>query len=69
MTAAQLHDVCFRMKIVGFNEAPAKFARQQLTDRCFAGAGNTENNYNHNTLFCLRLPIFSITNAMMTKSV
>ena len=33
------------MKIVGFNKTPAKFAREQLTDRCFAGARDSENDY------------------------
>jgi hypothetical protein len=38
MTATHFLDISRRMKIVGFNKTPAKLARQQLTDRCFAGA-------------------------------
>jgi hypothetical protein len=57
------------MKIVSFNETPADFARQQLTDRCFASARNTKNDYNHGTLVLLRPPIYSTANAIRTKSV
>ena len=69
MTAAHLFDVCCGMKIVGFNKTPAEFARQQFTDRCFASARDSENDYHHGALIFLRLPIFSTANAIRTKSV
>jgi len=69
MTTAHLFDICRRMKIVGFNKLPAKFARQQLADRCFAGARHSENGYYHDPLIFLLLPIFSTANATRTKSV
>ena len=50
MTAAHLLDICGRMKIVGFNKTPAEFARQQPPDRCFAGARDSENDYDHGVL-------------------
>jgi hypothetical protein len=48
---------------------PAKFARQQFAHRGFPSTGNAEDDYNHDGLVCLRLPIFSKKNATMTKSV
>jgi len=69
MTAAHLLNICSGMKIIRFKKMPAEFAREQLPDCGFAGAGNTENNYDHNALFWLQLPIFSTTNVITTNSV
>ena len=57
------------MKIIGLKKMPAGFARQQFAYRGFPNTGNTENDYNHDALVCLRLPIFSKKNATTTKSV
>ena len=67
--AAHLLNICCRMKIIGFKKMPVELAREQFADCSFAGAGNTENNYDHDTLLWLRLPIFSTTNATTTNSV
>ena len=67
--AAHLLNICCRVKIIGFKKMPVEFAREQFADCSFAGAGNTENNYDHDTLLWLRLPIFSTTNATTTNSV
>jgi hypothetical protein len=69
MAVAHLFDIWCRMKIVGFKKTPAEFARQQLTDSCFAGARDSENNYDHGVLLFVRAPIFSTANAIRTKSV
>jgi hypothetical protein len=57
------------MKIVGFNEAPAEFARQQFTYCRFAGPRNAKDDYNHGALVFLRLPIFSTADAIRTNNV
>ena len=57
------------MKIIGFKKMPVEFAREQFADCSFAGAGNTENNYDHDRPLWLRPPIFSTTNATTTNSV
>src|SRR5690242_18667157 len=55
MTAAHLFDICDRMKIVRFDEPPTNFASEQLSHCSFARTRHTQNNYDHNALFCQRL--------------
>src|SRR5947199_4921470 len=58
------------MKIICFIEPPTEFVREELANRSFARSRNAENNGDHDTLICLRLPrlpTFSTRNAMRTK--
>jgi len=57
------------MKIIGLKKMPAEVAREQFARRGFPSTGDSEDDYNHDGLVCLRLPIFSKKNATMTKSV
>src|SRR5437867_12909597 len=49
MTAAHLLHIFCRMKIVRFIETPAKFVREQFTDRCLSRTRDAENNDDHDT--------------------
>jgi hypothetical protein len=49
------------MKIVGFNEAPAKLVGQQFAECRFPSARDSEDDHDHNALLFPQLSIFSTT--------
>jgi len=57
------------MKIIGLKKMPAEFTREQFAHCRFPGTRDSEDDYNHDALVFLRLPIFSKKNATTTKSV
>ena len=69
MTAAHLLDIFCRMKIIGLKKMPAEVAREQFAHRGFPRTGDSEDDYNHDGLVWLRLPIISKKNPITTKSV
>src|SRR5206468_10009355 len=69
MTAVHLLDICCRMKFVSFKKMPAQFSREQLAHCGFASTRDSIDDHDHGKSICLRLPIFSTTNAIRTKSV
>src|SRR5262249_30888411 len=68
-TAMHFLDVSARMEIIRFIKTPAKNFGEQFSNRGFPFFRASENNHNDGVLVCRRLPIFSIKNARMTKSV
>src|SRR6266568_2967386 len=67
MTAVHLLDICCRMKFVSFKKMPAQFSREQLAHCGFASTRDSIDDHDHGKSICLRLPIFSTTNAIKNK--